>query len=205
MVRAAPSPSGAGAIAIADEAGLLESLRAGDNGAYERLIRATGGHMLAVARRFLGNEEDARDAVQEAYLSAFKALPRFQAGSKLSTWLHRITVNACLMRLRTRRRRPEQSIEPLMPTFHADGRRRGAAPAWEVSEERRDSEELRELVRAKINLLPDDYRVVLLLRDIEGMETGEAARVLGVSVAATKTRLHRARQALRTLLERELV
>ncbi len=204
MVRAAPSRSGPGAIAIADEAGLLESLRAGDNGAYERLIRATGGHMLAVARRFLGNEEDARDAVQEAYLSAFKALPRFQAGSKLSTWLHRITVNACLMRLRTRRRRPEQSIEPLMPTFHTDGRRRGAVPAWEVSEERRDSEELRELVRAKINLLPDDYRVVLLLRDIEGMETGEAARVLGVSVAATKTRLHRARQALRTLLEREL-
>src|SRR5688572_25308024 len=99
-----------------DEEALLARLRTGDDQAYEQMVHAFGGRMLAVALRILRNEEDARDAVQTAYLSAFRSLKGFEGGCRLSTWLHRIVVNAALMKLRSRRRRPEESIEPLLPT-----------------------------------------------------------------------------------------
>ena len=93
-----------------DENALVAGLRAGHEDAYELMVRAYGGRLLAVAKRILRSEEDARDAVQTAYLLAFRSLDRFEGGSRLSTWLHRIVVNAALMRLRSRRRRPEESI-----------------------------------------------------------------------------------------------
>jgi len=92
------------------ERDLVSRLRRGDEDAFERLVREHGGRLLAVARRFLREEEEARDAVQECFLSAFRALDRFDQASRLSTWLHRIVINACLMRLRTRRRKPEEPI-----------------------------------------------------------------------------------------------
>ena len=96
-----------------DEVALLAGLRAGEDDAYETLLRSHSGRMLAVARRFMASEDDARDAVQEAFVSAFKAMDNFEGDSRLSTWLHRIVVNACLMKLRTRRRKPEGSIDEL--------------------------------------------------------------------------------------------
>ena len=101
----------------ADEAELVLALRAGDSAAYERLVRTYGNWLLAVARRILHNEEDARDAVQEAFLSAFRGLAKFDGASRLSTWLHRIAINAALMRLRSKRRRPEASLDGLLPRF----------------------------------------------------------------------------------------
>src|SRR5262249_42735560 len=95
----------------ADEPRLVEALRRGDEAAFAELIRLYGGRLLAVARRMLRVEEDARDAVQEAFVSAFRAIDRFEGGARLSTWLHRIVVNAALMRLRRQRRKPEQSID----------------------------------------------------------------------------------------------
>lgn len=161
--------------------------------------------MLAVARRFLRNEEDARDAVQEAFVSAFRSIPRFEAGSKISTWLHRIVVNAALMRLRSRRRKPEESIEELLPGYLEDGHRANPGPRWpETAEESLQRAETRALVRRSIDDLPDTYREVLLLRDIEGFDTSESATLLGVTPNAIKVRLHRARQALRELLEPHL-
>ena len=158
--------------------------------------------MLAVARRFLGDEADARDAVQNAFVAAFRALDRFAAESRLSTWLHRIVVNASLMQLRARRRRPEESIESLLPRFLEDGHRVRPAPPWtESAESALLRQEVRELVREGIDRLPETYRLVLLLRDIEGLDTQETAKLLGVSANAVKIRLHRARQALRELLD----
>lgn len=90
-----------------DDAALLVGLRAGEPAAFETLVRRESPRLLAVSRRFLRDEEDARDAVQEAFLSAFKSLSEFEGGSQIGTWLHRIAVNACLMKLRTRKRRPE--------------------------------------------------------------------------------------------------
>ena len=188
-----------------DDGELLRRLRAGEDGAFEELVRSQGGRMLAVARRFLPVEEDARDAVQDAFLSAFRSLDGFQGGAKLSTWLHRIVVNASLMKLRTRRRKPEQSIEELLPGFQDDGHMEKLPAPWRSEgPDAAERAELRELLQEQIQSLPDGYRDVLLLRDIEGLDTEETARLLEISPGAVKTRLHRARQALRGLLEPHL-
>jgi RNA polymerase sigma-70 factor, ECF subfamily len=188
-----------------DDDRLVAGLRAKDETAFEALLRMYMGRLLRVARRFLRNEEDARDAVQDAFVAAFRSIDSFQAGSKLSTWLHKIVVNACLMKLRTRRRHPEEEIDALLPRFQADGHQVRDSVDWNMSaEEMVQQEETRALVRASIDKLPDTYRVVLLMRDIEEMTTEETAQALGVTPTAVKVRLHRARQALRTLLDEEL-
>ena len=184
------------------EASLLAGLAAGDERFFERLVREQGPRLLAVARRFLKNEEDARDAVQDAFLSAFRSIGNFERTSKLSTWLHRIAVNCCLMRLRTRRRKPEQPIEDFLPRFAEDGHQLHPSFSWKGSAETLLEEgETRRIVREAIDRLPESYRMVLLLRDIEELTTEETARLLEVSGNAVKIRLHRARQALRGLLD----
>jgi RNA polymerase sigma-70 factor (ECF subfamily) len=197
-------PAVGSAAAAVDEPALVAALRRGDEWAFEALVRIYGGRLLAVARRICGNEEDARDALQSAYLSAFRSIERFEASCQLSTWLHRIVVNTALMRLRTRRRKPEEQMETLLPAFKADGHHVEQFSEWatpaDVLLERADA---RAAVRSCIAQLPDAYRQVLLLRDIEELSTDETARMLGATPAAVKVRLHRARQALSTLLRRE--
>ncbi|MEP7116478.1 MAG: sigma-70 family RNA polymerase sigma factor [Acidobacteriota bacterium] len=186
----------------AAEAALLAGLRSGSDTAYEELVRSTSARLLAVARRIVGTEEDARDVVQEAFISAFRALDRFEGNAKLSTWLHRIVVNKALMRLRTRKRKPEEPIEPLLPAFKEDGHQVQATSEWaEGADVTLERAETREFVRSQIDRLPDTYRTVLLLRDIEEMNTPETAAMLGITENAVKIRLHRARQALRKLLD----
>ena len=180
---------------------LLARLRARDESAFEEMVRTYGGRLLAVTRRIVGNEEDARDVVQDAFLNAFRSLDRFEGNSKLSTWLHRIAVNSALMRLRTRKRKPEQSIESLLPSFLDDGHHEERFQSWDEPVDKvMERAETRALVRTHIDELPEGYRTVLVLRDIEGLDTEETATMLGLTVNATKIRLHRARQALRTLL-----
>ena len=187
-----------------DEA-LVAVLQAGDELAFESWVRTEGPRLHRAARRFLRNDEDARDVVQEAFLSAFRAIKRFEGGSRLSTWLYRIMVNAALMKLRTQRRRPETSMEELLPRFLADGHQADPAVSWaERSDDALARKELCGFVRQCIDRLPDSYRTVLLLRDIEEVDTKEAAQALGVSENALKIRLHRARQALRGLLDQRL-
>jgi RNA polymerase sigma-70 factor (ECF subfamily) len=158
--------------------------------------------LLAIAKRFMANEADAQDAVQDTFVCAFRGLAGFDGQCKLGTWLHSIAVRACLMKLRTRRRRPETPIEELLPQFHADGHRVQPGPAWGESIDRVvQRQESRDLVRRCIDQLPDSHRTVLLLRDIEELSTEETAKLLGTNVGVVKTRLHRARQALRTLLD----
>lgn len=186
---------------IEDESTLLSALRSGDEVAFETLVRALGGRLYATARRFLKSEEDARDAVQEAFVSAFRSIGQFAGGSSLSTWMHRIVINACLMRLRTASRKPEDAIEDLLPRFDETGHRIAPEDAWGVSAEAALlQKETRGRVREAIARLPEAYRAVLMLRDIEELSTEEAAEILGVTPNAAKIRLHRARQALRTLM-----
>lgn len=185
----------------ADERALLAALRSGKDGAYHHLVTRHTPTMLAVARRILTAEEDARDAVQEAFLSVFKSIASFEGGSKLSTWLHRIVVNASLMKLRARRRLQEAPIDDLLPTFRDDGHPAQPAARWRDAASEAQRRETRELVRQAIEALPDIYRTVLLLRDIEEFSTEETAELLEINANAVKTRLHRARLALRTLLD----
>jgi RNA polymerase sigma-70 factor (ECF subfamily) len=189
---------------VAEDA-LAKGLRAGDPAAFERIVRTYGGRLLAVTRRILHDEELARDAVQDAFVTAFRARKTFAATARDSTWLHRIAVNAALMKLRTQRRHPETSIDELLPSFRDDGHFALSLESWEepvdVAIGRRETAAF---VRGAIDKLPESYRTVLMLRDIEGLDNEEAARMLGITPNAVKIRLHRARMALRTLIAPEL-
>ena len=188
------------------EADLLTRLRNGDDAAYSELVRENAGRLLAVIRRYLRDESEAQDALQETFISAFKALDRFEGGSKLSTWLHRIAVNAALMRIRSRQRRPEEPIEEWLPRFSDEGRHQRHVAPWPAQAlARLERREVRQTVRKAINRLPETHRNVLLLRDIEEFDTATTADLLGISPNAVKIRLHRARQALRTLIEPHMV
>ena len=181
---------------------LVAALRQGDDGAYAVLIETHGGRLLVVARNLLRHEEDARDCVQEAFLQAFRRIDGFEGKSALGTWLHRIVVNQALSRLRSRKARPEDSIDALLPSFDQDGIR--IEPSWpreEPIDELLARRTVRDLVRAKIDELPESYRNVLLLKDIEDLETSEIATLLRLNEGAVRVRLHRARAALKKLLE----
>ena len=182
-----------------DDESLVARLRRGDPAAFESLVRAHGGRLLSVARRFLGSNEDAEDAVQETFIKAFKAVSSFEERSQLHTWLHRIVVNTSLMKLRERRRKPQESIEDLLPTFTADGHQVTESREW--SDAVFERKETASIVRQAIEMLPDQHRAVLVLRDIEERDTAETAAILRTSTTVVKVRLHRARQALRTLLD----
>lgn len=189
-------------IESADETELVSALKAGDERAFERLVRDHGARLLAVARRMMRDDATAQDCLQDAFLSAHKSIGRFEPHGSLGGWLHRITVNACLMRLRAAKRLAETPIDDLLPTFSEQGLRLGE-PRTEIRdpETELESNRLRSMVREKIDALPDAYRIVLLLRDIEGYSTREAAEMIGIAEGALKVRLHRARAALKTLVE----
>jgi RNA polymerase sigma-70 factor, ECF subfamily len=187
-----------------DDGILLSGLQAGEQWAFETLVRIYGGRLIAVARRFVRNEEDARDIVQAAYLNAFRSVGQFEGHCLIGTWLHRIVVNTALMKLRSRRRRPEASIEDLLPAFQEDGHHVEHFSDWNApADELMERAETRAMVRACIQRLPDNYREVLILRDIEELSTEESAQALSMTATAVKVRLHRARQALSTLLRKE--
>jgi RNA polymerase sigma-70 factor (ECF subfamily) len=186
----------------ADDRALLKGLREQDPAVIEAVVRGNSGRLLSVARRMLGNDADAHDAVQDAFLNAFRSLDSFNGDSSFATWLHRILVRAALMKLRRRRRKPETSIEDLLPRFHDEGHHIEPPTRWEDSPTAALArKEARDQVQAAIDRLPENYRNVLMLRDIEGLGTDEAAELLGETPAAVKTRLHRARLALRGLLD----
>jgi RNA polymerase sigma-70 factor (ECF subfamily) len=183
------------------ERDLVAALRAGEEPAFEHLVRQHGGRLLAVATRLTRNTDDARDCVQEAFLSAFRAVDRFEERASLGTWLHRLVTNAALMKLRAKASRPSEPLDDAAQGFDEAGIRSGVAVATdETAHQILEREGTRRLVHAAIDRLPDTLRTVLLLRDIEGYLTDEVASMLEISAGATKTRLHRARAALREQL-----
>jgi RNA polymerase sigma-70 factor (ECF subfamily) len=178
---------------------LVARLRAGDERAYETLVRDYGGRMRAVARRHFACGQDADDAVQEAFIRVFEAIDSFEANASLASWLHRIVVNSCLMKLRARGRRAAVLL-------HASTLQAGAdrAPSKQQRDDASASAVLAESqshIRGCIESLPQPYRQVLILRDLEEYDTRETAKLLNTTPSNIKTRLHRARHVLRGLLE----
>jgi RNA polymerase sigma-70 factor, ECF subfamily len=195
-------PERAAAPTSADDDQLVKRLQSGDEAAFAELIEAHGGRMLATAKRLLGNDADAQDALQEAFLSAFRSLDGFRGGARLGTWLHRIVINSALMRQRARGRLAEQPIDPLLPKYRAGGHMERVPERWTaVVDDILETRERRDVVRAAIDRLPESYRTVLTLRDLEELPAKEVAQALGDTEGAVKVRLHRARLALRTLLD----
>lgn len=200
----------------------VEQLKVGKAEAFAQILDEFGPRMLAVARRMMAHEADAQDCVQDAWVAVVRSIGTFDGRSQLATWIHRIVVNACLMKHRSKSRGEAKSIEHLLPTYLEDGHQRvstrkwggpggsgkmNGSGDWEVKIQGKEinlsaySEDLLRLINEKMLQLPENYRIVLVLRDIEEMSTASVAHALDITQDAVKTRLHRARQALRTLLE----
>lgn len=195
--RVAPSSS-----PFEDQSALLEALCKGDELAFRHVIETRGPALLSIACRFMGSEADARDVFQESMIRAFRKMDTFQGDGSFEGWLRKILVNVALQKLRQRKSRAEELIGELLPQFDDRGCRLEAhAPALPSAEVVLGNEQARRLVRQAIDELPETYRSVLLLRDIEGLSTQEAAKALGIEITATRVRLHRARAALKKLLE----
>ena len=185
------------------EQAFVAALRSGDDSAYEELVRTCGTQVLTVARRYLRSEADAADCFQETFIAVLKSINSFSGQSSLRQWVRGVAVNQSLMALRSRKHKREDSIENLMPQFDESGKRiRVASERYDAGiEQQLDAGALRKTVRACIQKLPEDYRIVVLLRDIDGYSTKETAAILGIQVNAVKTRLHRARTALKCIVE----
>ena len=177
------------------EATLLASARAGDSAAFECLVMPHWEALLRVTQRILRNREDAEDAVQTAFLDAFRNLNGFHGHSQFSSWLTRIAMNAALMRLRVSRRKRETSLEDVTETGDARAR-------FHLADSRRNpeqeylSEEGRVVLERGLKKLRPIYAEVLHLRNMEELSTKETARMLDLPVGTVKARLHRARTKL---------
>ena len=184
------------------EAALLVRLRSGEDCGFETLVRTYGPRVMAVARRYLRSEADVADCFQDTFLIVFQNIDSFEQRSTLGYWIRGVAINQSLMKLRKQRRRREQSIDHLLPTFEESGNRIASTPHHPPEQsEILDARTVKRIVRDNIDNLPDGYRVVLMLRDIDGYTTKETADLLGIKENAVKTRLHRARSALKALLE----
>ena len=184
-----------------DEHLLIEASRAGDPAALEELVRSHQSRVFNFAMRMCRNVEDAKDILQETFLGMIRSIKDFRGESRFSTWLYRIASNACLKK---RRRgvydpEPEQelSLDELMPRPGADGRK-PEIPDWsEDAEQALLRGELSERMEAATDRLPLEYKIVLVLRDVEGFSSEETAQMLKLSIPAVKSRLHRARVFVR--------
>jgi len=182
---------------------LVARARHRDFAAFETLVDRYQDKVYRLAFRFVRNETEAKEIVQETLLSVWRKLDGFKGESQFSSWLYRVTSNAALMRLRSQRRHPEVSTEDLEPGF-LDTRSTDVSELGPVGEnwarrpdEELLSEEMRHQLQEAIDDLPEIYRTVFLVRDVDGFSTEETAEALGISVPTVKTRLHRARIALR--------
>lgn len=185
------------------ESELIARLKEGDQESFAALVTGHGAYMLSVANRIVRNEADAQDCLQEAFMKVFSSITQFEGRSGLRTWLHRIVANAALMRLRSEKRKQEDSLDHLLPTFDKHGTREPQTYADQHAELSvlMQKTQVQDIVRQAIDRLPEQYRAVLIARDIEGFSTEESTRILDINVNAVKTRLHRARAALKTLLQ----
>jgi RNA polymerase sigma-70 factor (ECF subfamily) len=194
-LQAAQAPVSAG------EGDLVERAKAGDMEAFAELVRRYERRIYRMARQITQNDEDAEDVLQESFLKAFEHLDSFQGQSKFYTWVTRIAVNESLMKLRKRKSDRTVSLDENIETDEEPIVREIAV--WDDTPESKYSqEELRQILDRAIDSLKPIFRTVFILRDVEELSTEETAEMLGLSVAAVKSRLLRARLQLRERLTR---
>jgi RNA polymerase sigma-70 factor (ECF subfamily) len=203
--HAASPPDEADATHIADEI-LIARAKQGDFHAFETLVSRYQDKVYRLAFRFVRNETEAKEIVQDTLLSVWRKLDGFKGDSQFGSWLFRVTANAALMRLRSQRRHAEVSTEELPAGFldtqqSAYGQIVSHGENWSKRpDDELQSEELRQQIQAAVDALPEIYRTVFLVRDVDGLSTEETAEALNLSIPTVKTRLHRARLALRSAI-----
>lgn len=195
MIRSVP-PTQAARIEDLDDAALVERAQQRDAAAFWLIIKRHNQRLYRVARAVLNDETEAQDVLQETYIHAFTHLPEFRAEARLSTWLTRITLNEALGRRRQRRPMVDLTDVKAMPAPSSVDQ---ADP-----EEATGLAEIRRLLERAVGGLPEHFRIVFVMRDIEDMSTEETALLLGLRPQTVKTRLHRARRLLREMLRDKL-
>ena len=187
-----------------DDAALAASVAAGDSAAFEALMRRHNRQLYRLARAVVGDDAEAEDALQEAYLSAYASIGRFRGEATLSTWLSRLVLNECFGRLRRQGRRSgivqivssdeDERMEHDVASHHSTG-----ATPHDLAERA----EVRALLERKLDALPEVFRTVFVLRGVEEMDVGEVAQCLGIPEATVRSRFFRARSLLREALAQD--
>ncbi len=167
----------------------------------EEIFRDHAPRVYNLARRMLGNDADAEDVTQDVLLQVIRKLDTFRGQSAFPTWLHRVTVNAALAHRRKRAVREEGRVHDPLESFQEDGHHNTPIRRWSTAPDQDAlDKETQTLIEAAIARLPEVYRDVYVLADVEGLANAEIGEMLGLSLAAVKSRLHRARLMMRTAL-----
>jgi RNA polymerase sigma-70 factor (ECF subfamily) len=181
-------------VARSDETQLVERSQAGDRLAFEELVRRYADRLYAVVLRFVADADEAEEVTQETFLRAWRSIEKFELRSRFFTWLYRIGINEA--KRRAERRPPAGTVSSIEDSPIED------APDWsEAPEFRAERGHLRSVLEDAVRALPIEYRAPLILRDVEGLSTEEAADVMELGEAAFKSRLHRARLAVRRAVD----
>ncbi|HEV2927296.1 MAG TPA: sigma-70 family RNA polymerase sigma factor, partial [Propionibacteriaceae bacterium] len=198
-----PAASTSSLSALADDE-LVVLARKRDVAAFEELISRHEEKLYRLAMRFVRNETDAREILQETFLSAWRNLDSFQGKAQFASWIYRVAVNASLMLLRSHKRHPQIAIDEVGVEALDQAAQDIAVPTMGINDdwskrpdEQFQTAELRHHLQVAVDRLPETQRSVFLLRDVDGLSTEETGETLGVTVPTVKTRLHRARLALR--------
>mgnify|MGYP003958055115 FL=1 len=183
------------------EEALVREFQGGDLEAYDKIAEIYQKKIYSLSFNLTRNQMDAQDVTQEVLLTLFRKIHTFQGKSAFSSWVYRITLNASYMKLRSKKKEPNVSIDELMPSFNGAGFQQEKIQDWsENTESLLFTNETSDVINKAIDLLPEKEKVVFLLRDVEGLSTEKAGEILDLTVPAVKSRLHRARLFLRKKL-----
>jgi RNA polymerase sigma-70 factor (ECF subfamily) len=179
---------------------LIQEFRKGDQDSFEELVSRYSNKVFSLATRLTRNNEDAEEVLQDVFTTVHRKIASFEGKSSFSSWLYRVTVNAAFMKLRKRRQDQSVSLEDIVQQSQTVSALRSPESAFVDSQSIRN--EMLEALEQAIRKLPDDYRPVFILRDVDGLTSREVSRILDLSVPAVKSRLHRSRLMLRRRLNR---
>lgn len=178
---------------------LVAEFNSGSIVAYEELIQRYAGKAYSLAQRLTRNPQDAEEVLQDVFVTVYRKLSKFEGKSTFSSWLYRVTVNASFMKLRRRKHDNNISVEEVLPQI-LNGALARQATASSEGDKVTAQHQLSELLEDAIQRLPEEYRPVFILRDVDGLSSREVGKILNISVPAVKSRLHRSRMMLRRRL-----
>ncbi len=183
------------------DVGLVDQFKEGNVAAFEEIITRYESKVMNLALRFTRNQEDAEEVMQDVFTTVYRKIDGFRGQSAFSSWLYRIVVNAAFMKLRKKKQNQTVSMEDLAPAVKQYCMERDSITAKQ-SYNIAVSRELQEVLQRAIDKLPDQYRAVFVLRDVDGLSNQETGQILDLSIPAVKSRLHRSRIMLRKRLQR---
>ncbi|MDZ4784757.1 MAG: sigma-70 family RNA polymerase sigma factor [bacterium] len=180
---------------------LVEQIKKGSEDAFDTIVNKYESKLFNLAMSFTRNQEDAEEVIQDVFVTLFRKIGSFQGKSAFSSWLYRITVNAAFMRLRKNRQEKSTPVEDITPAMEMENGEldKNSFPS---SETITLNDELKTILYGAVSRLPDEYRNVFILRDVDGLSNKETGKILTLSIPAVKSRLHRARLMLRKKLQR---